>query len=264
LYVLPGWWSTVYPMRPKPAPITPQENDILESVYAEHRTYILRLCDEVRNGGIPVASVEDYHEVHYLINSIVRSLDDGTKDVIEKYPIAQQIELIKRHGQGFAQGVGECLDLMKPLARKKEVVEQAAETLRSMTGTGRDEIEGADEREIFAIDSLPRYHEFTILYRVNVVEGTSDTSSRILVDSCRGHRMLLEKCVGLTSFSEEMRRRQPGILNAPVKQVELVDKAHYHDTETLRDAYRLWEENTGKKSTLDTFAACLAVMSLLR
>jgi len=251
-------------MRPKPAPITPEENDILESVYAEHRTYILRLCDEVRNGGIPVASVEDYHQVHYLINSIVRSLDDGTKDIIEKYPISQQIELIKSHGQGFAQGVGECLNLLKPLVRKKEIVEQAAETLRSMTGTGKDEIEGADEREIFAVDSLPRYHEFAILYRVNVVEGTSDTSSKILVDSCREHRMLLEKCVGLTTFSEEMRLRQPWILSAPLKQVELVDKAHYHDTETLREAYRLWEESTGKKSTLDTFAACVTVMRLLR
>ena len=207
-------------------------------------------------------SVKDCQKVYGRIYAVVDSLENSTKKVMEQFPIRQQIELIRRHNEPLAREINEVTNLVKRMLKNEELVDEALATLRMLTGRTGQVVENGDEREIFAVESLPLYHEFTILYRTNVVAGTKDTDLRILVDSCKEHRMLLAGCVGSADILGPLRESQLEIPNVTLLSVELVDKTYYSDVELMRQAHGLWSESP-KNATLGTFKACLETIILL-
>lgn len=249
-------------MQLKPRECTPIETALLTSAYIKHLAQINDLHDDLLAGRTTMHSVKDCQKVYGRIYAVVDSLENSTKKVMEQFPIRQQIELIRRHNEPLAREINECTNLVKRMLKNEELVDEALATLRAITGRTGQVVENGDEREIFAVESLPLYHEFTILYRTNVVDGVKDTDLKILVDSCKEHRILLEACVGKREGLELLRKSQREIPDITLLGVESIDSAHYGDVELLKQALGLWSESP-KNATLGTFKACLETIILL-
>ena len=249
-------------MQPKRMDCTPTETALLASAYLEHSNTISYLHNNLLAGRTTMNSVKECLKVYRRIYAVVESLENSTKDVMEQFPIRQQIELIRQHNESFAREISECTNLVKQMLKNEKLVAEALATLRMLTGRTGQVVENGDEREIFAAESLPLYHEFTILYRTNVVAGTKDTDLRILVDSCKEHRMLLAGCVGSADILGPLRESQLEIPNVTLLSVELVDKTYYSDVELMRQAHGLWSESP-KNGVLSTFSACLKTVILI-
>lgn len=249
-------------IRSKSAKCTPVETALLAKAYLEHLAKIKELHEGLLVEQVVLHSVKDCQKVYGRIDDVLNSLENNTKKVMEQFPIYQQIEVIRLHNEPLAREINECTNLVKRMLNNENLTNEALTTLRGLGGRTEQVVENGDEREIFAVESLPLYHEFTILYRTKVMDGIKDTNLKILVDSCKEHRILLEEFVGNIDILEPLATSQYGTYKVTLLGVEPVDKTHYNDVELLKQAYVLWSESP-KNGALGTFKACLETAILI-
>lgn len=245
---------------PSTRKIGPEETRFLVHAYARRTSQIRDLGNNLLSGETPMVCVRDVQKIHLYMHSVVEALEIDTSGIHMRFPLALQIELIGEHNELFAAEMTKCKNLIQRMFCSKSLTDEALETLRMLTDPTIQN--GGSEREIFAVQSLPLYYEFGIVYRTKVLEGTNPMAVKILVDSCKEHRMILDLCALNSNVLKPLAENQREILAVNIAKVETVDKAHYQDLDILRQALVLWSESP-QNGDLSTFKACLEAMILL-